>query len=311
MSDVGVAPAPTKPANTPAISRLKFRSIRTRSNAPAPVSNQPPEKAPADMKSADHRRDSIKQAFERAKARDPNDKGTPRQARMGDNQPPEETKPEREKPEKIDLKKTPSDQPRDRGRFAPRERQEGAESAPQHQAQQPRSPRSSAPAYKPLPEGAPHREPLPRMTDRAKQDWHGTPDTVRADVHRMHTEFSQAFQRYQADNSTMNSIRQFETMAREHGTTLQKALGNLRLDGAEAALRSDRRPRPDRAQSEPARAEQREADLCRRVLALPQPDAGAAQADAEPERPDGAKPPDRAAPPDGEQACAGHAGDAV
>ena len=134
MSDVATAPAA---APQPAQAEVPINENPV--NAPAPVTNQPPEK-PADMKDPDHRRESIRKAFERAKTRDPNDKGEPRKARMGDNHPPEETKPEREKPEKIDLKKPPPTQPRDRGRFAPNERQEasgnGVRPQARHQANQ-------------------------------------------------------------------------------------------------------------------------------------------------------------------------------
>ena len=100
--------SPPRPPPAPQPTQAEVPINENPVNAPAPVTNQPPEK-PADMKDPDHRRESIRKAFERAKTRDPNDKGEPRKAKMGDNNPPEETKPEREKPEKIDLKKPPSD----------------------------------------------------------------------------------------------------------------------------------------------------------------------------------------------------------
>jgi len=188
MSDVGVAPAPA-----PAAAQSEVPINENPVNAPAPVTNQPPE-APIDMKDADPRRESIRKAFERAKVRDPNDKGEPRKAKMGDNNPPEEIKPEREKLEKIDLKRPPSDQPRDRGRFAPKERRENAEGTTAPPAQQARSDPSAQPQqYRQLPENEPYREPLARMTPHAKADWAATPVNVRSDVHRMHREFGEAF----------------------------------------------------------------------------------------------------------------------
>jgi len=236
MSDVATAPA-VAPANTPQPAQAEVPINENPVNAPAPVTNQPPE-VPVDMKDADPRRESIRKAFERAKVRDPNDKGEPRKAKMGDNNPPEETKPEREKLEKIDLKKPPSDQPRDRGRFAPKERRENAEGTTAPPAQQARSDPSAQPQqYRQLPENEPYREPLARMTPHAKADWAATPVNVRSDVHRMHREFGEAFLRYQSDHKTMNTIRQYEQMAKEHGTTLQRALDNYTT--MEKKLRAD------------------------------------------------------------------------
>ena len=233
MSDVGVAPAPA-----PAAAQSEVPINPDPVNTPSPVTNQPPEKQPVDMKDADPRRESIRKAIERAKARDPNDKGEPRKAKMGDNQPPEETKAEREKPEKIDLKKRPDDQPRDRGRFAPKERQEGAEGTTERQAQPGQSdPSRQARQAAPLPDTAPYSKPLQRMTDHAKNAWAATPEPVRADVHRMHKEFGEAFNRYQADHKTMSSIRHYEKMAQDHGTTLGEALD--RYTGMEKLLRAE------------------------------------------------------------------------
>ena len=241
MSDVATAPA-VAPANTPQPAQAEVPINENPVNAPAPVTNQPPE-APIDMKDADPRRESIRKAFERAKVRDPNDRGEPRKAKMGDNNPPEETKPEREKLEKIDLKKPPSDQPRDRGRFAAR----APEGTPQGDPGSPQvrgrlaegTPQASGQPqqYRQLPENEPYREPLARMTPHAKADWAATPVNVRSDVHRMHKEFGEAFLRYQSDHKTMNTIRQYEQMAKEHGTTLQRALDNYTT--MEKKLRAD------------------------------------------------------------------------
>ena len=235
MSDVATAPA-AAPANTPQPAQAEVSINENPVNAPAPVSNQPPEK-PIDMKDADPRRETIRKAFERAKQRDPNDKGEPRKAKMGDNNPPEETKPEREKPEKVDLKKRPDDQPRDRGRFAPR--QPDTSQHPQDPQADSAKPPAAAqqPAYQQLPDDEPYREPLTRMTPHAKAEWAATPRNVRSDMHRMHKEFGEAFLRYQDDHKTMNTIRHYAQMAQEHGTTLQRALDNYTT--MEKKLRSD------------------------------------------------------------------------
>ena len=149
------------------------------------------------------------------------------------------------------------------------------------------------------------------MTPHAKAEWAATPRNVRGDVHRMHKEFGEAFQRYQADHKTMNTIRQYEQMAQQHGTTLQRALDNyttmekkLRADpfGGFDVIAHNLNLRSPDGQKLTFR------DL---AWAYPQPDPGTAQADAERERPDRAKPPDRAVAPGGEHACARHPGDAV
>jgi hypothetical protein len=64
------------------------------------------------------------------------------------------------------------------------------------------------------------------MAEHAKRDWDTAPESVRGEVYRMHDEFSRAYQRYKADHDTMNSIRPWQDMAAQHGTTLPKALNN-------------------------------------------------------------------------------------
>jgi hypothetical protein len=75
------------------------------------------------------------------------------------------------------------------------------------------------------------------MTPHAKADWAATPVNVRSDIHRMHKEFGEAFNRYQADHKTMSSIRHYEKMASDHGTTLGEALD--RYTGMEKLLRAE------------------------------------------------------------------------
>lgn len=230
MSDVGVAPAP---AAAPAAAEVPVNPNPV--NAPQPVGPQAPSKPVGeDHKGSEYRpesrRETIQKAFQRAQEDRP--KPEPAKARMGHNQPPEpmEREKPKPKPEPLDLKKRPDDQPKprgDHGHFAPRDAQDNA-ALRQAPGQQP---------HRQLPEGAPARDPLPRMTDKAKADWHATPDTVRVDMHRMHNEFSRAYQAYRADHEEMNRIRPFHDMAREHGTTLDRALQNY--VGMEHKLRND------------------------------------------------------------------------
>lgn len=228
MSDVTVAP----PGNAPTEVEINPNPV----NAPTPVGQQAPDKPVGDLKGDHHplsRREAIQKAFERAN--NPPAKGEakpakpaprPAEAKVGHNQPPE--------PEGLDLHKRPADQPRgDRGQFAPR--QDGRQEGRQDARQQDRQP-GVQPAAQPR-DGTAYREPPPRMSEKARVDWNSTPETVRADVHRMHQEFDGAYRRYRADHEAMNPIRHFHDMAASHGTTLERALNNY--VSMEQKLRSD------------------------------------------------------------------------
>jgi len=240
MSDVGVASAPAAPA----ASEVPVNPNPV--NIPTPLGPQAPEKPVGpDFKGSEHRtesrRESIQKAFQRAEERT---KPEPAKARMGHNQPPEPM--EKERPEKkdrppaIDLKKRPDDQPpkddrprAEHGHFAARDatqasvtKQDATQSQPQLKGR-----------HAALPQHAPYREPTARMADHAKAEWAAAPESVRGEVHRMHTEFSRAHQAYRADHEEMNTIRHYHNMAREHGTTLQRALDNY--TGMETKLRND------------------------------------------------------------------------
>lgn len=215
MSDVTIAPnaspPPAAPSNDVVINPTPV-------NPTTPVGSQAPDK-PAETRETrpTSRREAIQQAFEKAQASRPKPKAA--EAKIGHNQPPEETKVERAKPDPIDLRKPPSDQPqrepqpREQGRFAPRAPDNATGAQP-----------ASQPAQ--LPETAPYRAAPPRMTEKAKAEWHATPESVRGDVHRMHHEFSRAYERYRGDNEVMNTIRPFQEMAQQQGTTLERALSN-------------------------------------------------------------------------------------
>jgi hypothetical protein len=228
MSDTTVAPpsaTPTAPAPAPAAPAAAEVPINQNPvNIPTPVSSQLPP--------AEGRRQSIQKAFDRAnqpqaKPAKPAEKPAPKaaEAKLGHNQPPEETPQER-----LDLRKRPSDQPRgERGQFAPRQVQDAqnAQKA-QNAAAAPGvafgTQSGQAQTQPQLPNHAPFRDPPARMAQVAKEAWHATPEVVRGDVHRMHQEFANAYQQYRGDHDTMNTIRMFQDLATKHGTTLQKAL---------------------------------------------------------------------------------------
>ena len=124
MSDVTVAPqGAAAPPPAPVNNEVPINESPV--SAPTPVGSQAPDKSPAEA-----RRESVQKAFERAS--NPPPKGDrpkkaeakPAEAKAGHNNPPEPT-------ERLDLKKRPDEQPRERGeggRFAPRARVRGSRS---------------------------------------------------------------------------------------------------------------------------------------------------------------------------------------
>jgi hypothetical protein len=238
MSDVTVAPAATPAAPTPAAAPAAPAAPRQEVPVnPNPVTSPPPvgpQAPPAEDKPPPRpadRREGIQRAINKHRAEHPVEART---AKKGDNNPPEETP-----DEPIDLKKRPSDQPRERGRFAPKTTPDAQ--APGAQAGQPaaRPGTQAAPqAYTPPPPGAPaHHYPIARMSDRAKADWDKVPDTVRMDAHRIAREVDGAFRQYKGAHDYMQTLAPYVKMAAEQGTHLSKVLENH--VGIEAKLRED------------------------------------------------------------------------
>src|SRR4029077_3198910 len=168
MTDVSSAPpAPPpspssspSPAAPPPPSRGEAQIVADPVRAPQPLSDHGPAKpATEPAKRFNTPREAIQEAFKKAQ-----EKGRPgpAQAKRGHNQPPEDTPDE----PPIDLRKRPSDQARERGeggRFVPREQQQpggGSKNAGIDA-------RGQAPQANPLPEHAPYREPVQRMTPAA------------------------------------------------------------------------------------------------------------------------------------------------
>ncbi len=250
MSDVPVSPAGGAPSSaTPSAPRQEVPINPNPVSPPNPIGSQAPPAPEGDLKGSEHRpksraetvRDSLQEAFKRAEektGKPAQPKAKPAEAKAGHNNPPEETP-------KLNLKKRPDDQlpleqPRDKGRFAPRRENgeipgnsgeiQNATNQPQNVAREQNQP----PA---LPKHAPFAEPLPRMAESAKRDWAATPETVRGDIHRMHSEFSKAAQHYQGMAEAYRPIEPYRQMAQQHGTTLEAALKNY--VGIETKLRED------------------------------------------------------------------------
>jgi hypothetical protein len=238
MSDTSAPVAPPSQPNPTPQAQTEVPVNTDQPSSPNPVGNQAPDKPPLS------RREAIQAAFDRAnRPRDntreirgkPADNTPPpkaAEAKAGHNQPPEPT-------EKIDLKKRPDEQPRDKGRFAPRQStnsefvgtEQNATAAKGRGGTQPAAPHPT------LPENTPFRDPPQRMADHAKAVWATTPEPVRGEIHRMHQEFSNAYNQLKPVADAFQPIARFHQMAQEHGTTLERALTNY--TSMEQKLRSD------------------------------------------------------------------------
>ena len=211
-------------------------------NTPAPVGSQAPPRPPGEATShgrPESRREAIQRAF--AKSREGVELPAAK-ARIGHNQPPEpieQAKPKvaakAEKPQPkttneapLNLRQRPVERG-EHGHFVPKERPEAPSPA--------RQPSPGAPVANTLPAADPYREPLRRMSPAAKAEWHAAPASVREDVHRMHREFGNFYQRAKATHEAFQPIKPYYDLARSHGTTLDRALGNY--VGMENKLRSD------------------------------------------------------------------------
>ena len=255
MSDVTVANPGSAPPPAPAQHQIPINTNPT--SHPNPVGSQAPEAPVGDFKGSPHRprsvREDLQAAFDRAanptvRTDRPKAEAKPAEARMGHNNPPEDLP-------KIDLRKRPptEQQQRERGehgRFVPRQQQEGSQSTPQAQGVAPRARQGQPQPQQPqqgqqqlypqarqLPNHVPYAQPVNRMSDRAKYDWASAPESVRADVHRMHKEFTEASNYFKADHEAMKPLRAYHQLAQSQGTTLDRALYNY--VSMENKLRSD------------------------------------------------------------------------
>ena len=234
MTDVTVAPAGGAQTAAPNETVIETSPV----TPPQPVGSQAPEKPPGEV-AHPSRRDSIQKAFERAnnptaKTKEPTrEQPKAAEAKAGHNNPPEKTE------QVFDLKKRPQDQPRgDRGQFAPRE-QTGAQNSTQTPASGAQNSATGARDAQPrrLPSTVPFHEPPSRMAEHAKRDWATAPESVRGEFHRLAKEAGDMYRTYRPDHDKMNTIRHFDEMATQHGTTLDRALSNY--VSMEQKLRSD------------------------------------------------------------------------
>jgi hypothetical protein len=212
-------------------------------NQPRPIGDQAPPKPEgqeSNKSSHSSRREALQQAFARAKeAQEEATKNAPKRARpgMGHNRPPEAMAKETAA-EKVEKTSQPSEKQqryREGGKFArdpakPQQELPLEQQPSQQQGQQQRQ-------IKPLDERAPYREPPKRWSEKTKQEWHATPESVRGAVYQMAREFQGAYQKYKGDNDVMNELRPYHDLAVKQGTSIRKAFDNYY--GMEMKLRQD------------------------------------------------------------------------
>lgn len=123
--------------------------------------------------------------------------------------PAAEVKPKAEPETKPEAQRKAPQQGPD-GRFQSAKPQED-QPAPQAQPQRPTGQHADAPT---------------RFSADAKAEWANAPESVRAEVHRMHREFDAGFQKYRGDAEAYNTVRDFDEFVKGHGGTLRQVLTN-------------------------------------------------------------------------------------
>lgn len=69
-----------------------------------------------------------------------------------------------------------------------------------------------------------YREPPAGFDDGAKADWEAVPESVRGAAHRRVQEMEQGLQKYRTEAQEFEPVRKYADMAKQSGTTLDKAL---------------------------------------------------------------------------------------
>jgi len=73
-------------------------------------------------------------------------------------------------------------------------------------------------------------EPPTRFSPDAKTAWKDAPEPVRAEVHRAFREFEQGVQRYRDDAAAYADLKDYDALAKQHGTTIRATMDQyLRL----------------------------------------------------------------------------------
>lgn len=65
-----------------------------------------------------------------------------------------------------------------------------------------------------------------RFSEDAKKAWAGAPEPVRAEIHRAVRELEAGVEKYRGDAEKYDSVRDFDALAQQHGTTMRQAMTN-------------------------------------------------------------------------------------
>ncbi|WP_376711073.1 hypothetical protein [Pseudochrobactrum lubricantis] len=124
------------------------------------------------------------------------------------------------------------------------ENNEPAKDEAKPQAEQPKAnadaPEAAKPAEQPQTPEAPKPvkfEAPQRFHEQARQEWESTPESVRAEVNRSLSELENGLNKYRESHEKYETIREYDEMATQYGTTVKDALANY--TGIERLLHSD------------------------------------------------------------------------
>jgi len=209
MSETG-SPSPAADAPAPAPS-----------NDPAPT---PPAPAPAERAREPTPRGSIDRAFAQAGVDEPSRAPEPIQSTTE----PVETKPAPEAKGESEAKPERARGPD--GKFLPAE---PAKEAKAGEVTKPVTPEKSSEKISDAKSeklNGHFAEPPTRFSPDAKTAWKDAPEPVRAEVHRAFREMEQGIQKYRDDATAFADLRDYDALAKQHGTTIRATMDQyLRL----------------------------------------------------------------------------------
>ncbi len=78
----------------------------------------------------------------------------------------------------------------------------------------------------PKPATGQHAEPPSRFSADAKAEWATAPESVRAEVHRMHREFEAGYTKHRAAAEAYETVRDFDEFTKAHGGNLRQVITN-------------------------------------------------------------------------------------
>lgn len=129
------------------------------------------------------------------------------------------------KAEPIEDKKP--EQPRENGKFKAREPEKSQENETQETSEaQAKEAEAGRDGDKTRPSEGREDAPPAQFLPRAKEKWAEADPDLKSEVKRMEAEFRKGKEVFEEDRSFRKELREFEDMAKEHGTTVKDALKN-------------------------------------------------------------------------------------